>query len=63
MNTTDTNASARPSGNPGDEAAPGTPQTGENTCPACAGRGKRADSTPCPECGGTGVVIVNVGDA
>jgi len=43
--------------NPGDEAAPGTPGTGENLCPHCAGRGKHDDGTECPVCGGTGKVI------
>ena len=49
--------------NPGDEASPGTEQTGENTCPVCGGSGKNAAQAPCPNCGGTGVVIVTVGDA
>lgn len=49
--------------NPGDEAAPGTPQTGEDVCPECNGSGKKADQTMCPNCGGTGVIVVNVGDA
>lgn len=42
--------------NPGDEAAPGTPGTGENLCRECDGTGQR-DGTPCPACGGTGKVI------
>ena len=46
--------------NPGDEAKPGTPGTGENVCPACRGKGKLNDA-PCPECGGTGVVIEGIG--
>jgi len=41
---------------PGDEAAPGTPGTGENICPRCDGSGQ-ADGGDCPECGGTGKVI------
>jgi hypothetical protein len=49
--------------NPGDEAAPDTPQTGEDICPECNGSGKKADQTMCPNCGGTGVIVVNVGDA
>ncbi len=47
---------------PGDEAARGTPQTGEGLCPVCAGKG-RIGGRPCATCGGTGTVIVNVGDA
>lgn len=42
--------------NPGDDAAPGTPGTGEDVCPACKGSGK-IESQPCQNCGGTGVVI------
>jgi DnaJ-class molecular chaperone len=49
--------------NPGDEAAPGTEQTGEITCPVCQGSGKKADSSMCGNCGGTGMVIVTAGDA
>ena len=47
---------------PGDEARPGSPQTGEAACPACHGEGRRGGA-PCPECGGTGRVTVIVGDA
>lgn len=49
--------------NPGDDAAPGTEQTGEMTCPACHGSGKSGDQGPCANCGGTGLVVVTVGDA
>lgn len=49
--------------NPGDEAAPGTPQTGEITCPVCHGSGKDAGQKACANCGGTGMVIVTLGDA
>ena len=42
--------------NPGDEAAPGTPGTGENICRTCNGSGEQEGKT-CPECGGTGKVI------
>lgn len=52
-----------PARNPGDEAAPGTPQTGEITCPVCQGSGKDAQQKMCLNCGGTGMVIVTVGDA
>lgn len=44
---------------PGDQAAPGTPGTGENVCPACRGTGKR-EAASCPTCGGTGVVIEGI---
>lgn len=46
--------------NPGDQAPPGTPGTGENVCPTCNG-GKMVDAEPCPTCGGTGIVIEGVG--
>ena len=46
--------------NPGDEAEPGAPGTGENTCPACAGSGT-INNAPCGECGGTGIVIEGIG--
>ena len=49
---------AKPS--PGDAAAPGTPGTGENVCPACKGSG-RLGNDPCANCSGTGVVIEGVG--
>ena len=48
--------------NPGDEAAPGTPGTGENLCRHCKGTGHH-DGQPCPECGGTGKVIEGIGGA
>jgi hypothetical protein len=48
--------------NPGDEAAPGTPGTGENLCPQCSGSG-RADGGECPSCGGSGKVIDGIGGA
>jgi RecJ-like exonuclease len=47
---------------PGDEAAPGTPGTGEDVCPECDGKGQ-IDASPCPTCGGTGKVIRAVGGA
>ena len=46
--------------NPGDEASPGTPGTGEDICPACAGRGRR-DGHLCEECSGTGIVTEGIG--
>jgi DnaJ-class molecular chaperone len=48
--------------NPGDEAAPGTPQSGEAVCPQCSGTGRWQDRE-CEVCGGTGKVIQFVGDA
>lgn len=52
---------ARPM-SPGDEAPPGTPGTGENVCPVCAGRGV-VDGHSCNHCGGTGKVTVGIGGA
>ena len=49
--------------NPGDQAPAGSPQTGENLCPKCSGKGTRADGSRCENCGGTGKVIELVGDA
>jgi DnaJ-class molecular chaperone len=40
---------------PGDEAAPGTPGTGENLCRNCNGTGEQ-EGKPCPVCDGTGKV-------
>ncbi|NKQ09952.1 hypothetical protein [Pseudomonas sp. SST3] len=48
--------------NPGDEAVPGTPGTGENICPVCNGSG-RSDAGECQNCGGTGKVIEGIGGA
>jgi DnaJ-class molecular chaperone len=53
---------AAPKLNPGDEALPGTPGTGEDICPNCAGRG-RIDDRSCPNCGGTGKIIKGIGGA
>ena len=57
------NASGAPAGqtriNPGDDAAPGTPGTGENVCPDCKGSG-RLGNAPCKTCGGTGKVIEGI---
>lgn len=49
--------------NPGDEAAPGSFQTGDETCPECHGSGKKEGDTTCSNCGGTGMVVRIVGDA
>lgn len=46
--------------NPGDEAAPGTVGTGENTCPQCGGTGKIEGRT-CRHCSGTGKIIEGIG--
>lgn len=46
--------------NPGDEAAPGTPGTGEDVCPQCNGSG-RSGGGPCPNCAGTGKVSRGIG--
>lgn len=52
-----------PALNPGDEAAPGTPGSGEDVCPECNGRGKTAEDKPCENCGGTGRIVRGVGGA
>jgi RecJ-like exonuclease len=46
--------------NPGDEAEPGTPGTGEDVCPDCKGSG-RLNNAPCKTCGGSGKVIQGIG--
>jgi hypothetical protein len=46
--------------NPGDEAAPGTPGTGEDVCRHCNGSGSHGGA-PCPVCGGTGKVVEGIG--
>jgi DnaJ-class molecular chaperone len=52
----------QPDLNPGDEVKPGTEQSGEDVCPECHGSGW-SSGAPCRNCGGTGRVIVLVGDA
>lgn len=47
---------------PGDEAAPGTPGTGENLCRNCNGSGQQ-DGKTCPVCDGSGKVIEGIGGA
>jgi DnaJ-class molecular chaperone len=47
--------------NPCDEAAPGTPGTGEDICRHCQGRGVMDDGRPCAVCGGTGKVVEGIG--
>jgi len=51
-------AEAKPK-SPGDDAALGTPGTGEDVCPTCQGSG-RVDCKACESCGGTGIVIKGV---
>ncbi|SAK64574.1 hypothetical protein AWB79_03133 [Caballeronia hypogeia] len=46
--------------NPGDEAEPGVPGSGEDLCPDCNGSGKQ-DGAECKTCGGTGKVIQGIG--
>ncbi len=48
--------------NPGDDAAPGTPGTGEDLCPVCNGSG-RIDDGECGNCGGTGKIVEGIGGA
>ena len=48
--------------NPGDDAPPGTPGTGEDICRACNGEGK-VDGKTCSNCGGSGKVVEGVGGA
>jgi hypothetical protein len=61
MKPTDSAASGTPPLNPGDDAAPGTPGSGEDTCQRCEGSGRLDDGTSCPDCGGTGIVIAGIG--
>ena len=48
--------------NPGDDAAPGTPGTGENLCPARSGSGEKG-SQKYEGCNGTGKLIEGIGGA
>ncbi len=48
---------------PGDEAAPGTPGSGEDICRECNGSGVTASGVTCPNCEGTGTVVRGVGGA
>jgi hypothetical protein len=66
-NTTPNRGTPPPAGNaaplkPGDEAAPGTPGTGENICPVCHGSGRVA-AQACANCAGTGRIITGIGGA
>lgn len=49
--------------NPGDQAPPGTPSTGEDLCPVCGGSGKDDQHQSCVNCGGTGKIIEAIGGA
>ena len=49
-----------PTMNPGDEAPPGTPGTGEDICAECQGSGKQ-EGQPCAACGGSGKVTRAIG--
>jgi DnaJ-class molecular chaperone len=52
---------------PDDDPDPGTPGTGEDICPECHGKGKKADASgkltnePCPRCDGTGRIVEGIG--
>ncbi len=46
--------------NPGDEAPPGAPGTGENICPECSGKGQLQSGGKCPNCNGTGKVTTGI---
>jgi hypothetical protein len=48
--------------NPGDQAAPGTPGTGESVCPKCSGTGS-INGEDCANCGGTGRIVQVIGGA
>ena len=47
---------------PGDEAAPGTPGTGEDICPQCNGSGRK-DGRRCENCAGSGRIVRGIGGA
>ena len=51
---------AAPKLNPGDEAAPGSPGTGEAVCPECGGSG-RLNGERCPNCRGSGKIVRGIG--
>ncbi|MES2741224.1 MAG: hypothetical protein V4754_09745 [Pseudomonadota bacterium] len=58
MNTTSNSGTDT---SPGDEAAPGTPGSGENVCSRCQGRGTLDGGQRCPLCEGTGTVTEGIG--
>ncbi len=47
---------------PGDEAAAGTPGTGDDICPDCHGTGK-LEGKSCATCEGTGTITRAIGGA
>jgi hypothetical protein len=60
-------AGGRPAGDAANSANPvavpaGSPLSAENICRRCAGKGE-VDGGPCPDCGGSGVVMTPVGGA
>ncbi|MDQ9170553.1 hypothetical protein Q8A64_09025 [Oxalobacteraceae bacterium R-40] len=55
------NSSIKAQTNPGDDAPPGTPGTGEDICRVCRGTGKLENGSDCPNCGGTGKVVEGIG--
>jgi len=55
-------AGPEPATNPGDQAAPGTPGTGEDVCPQCNGSGQ-VNGQACDSCAGTGKIVKAVGGA
>jgi hypothetical protein len=57
------NARPAPKLRPGDEAAPGTPGTGEDICPDCNGSGRSAQDQTCRTCEGTGRIVRGIGGA
>ena len=50
----------KPKLNPGDQADPDTPGAGDYICRECQGTGKIGEKE-CPICGGTGIVIEEIG--
>jgi hypothetical protein len=48
---------------PGDEAAPGTPGTGEDICRECGGVGTLMNGRICPTCEGLGRITEGIGGA
>lgn len=54
-------ATAGPTLHQGDEAAPGTPGTGEDVCQLCEGRGSLPSGEACPDCDGSGRIIQGIG--
>lgn len=58
--SSESSSNPQPEMHPGDDAAPGTPGTGEDVCPRCKGTGK-TQNAECPDCGGTGRIIEGIG--